>query len=58
MKARAALPATCQETPGRFGESTDALVAAVVVMVRVAVPAVAPLMETGLVDPKFNVGRF
>jgi len=30
--------------------------AAVVVMVRVAVPAVAPVMSTGLVEPKLRVG--
>jgi hypothetical protein len=32
--------------------------AAVVEMVRVAVPAVAPVILTGLVEPKLSVGRF
>ena len=33
------------------------MLGAVVVMVSVAVPAVVPVMETGLVEPKLRVGR-
>src|ERR1019366_6442566 len=35
-----------------------ASVAGVVKMVRVAVPPLAPLIKTGLLDPKLKVGRF
>ena len=45
-------------TAGRLGYARVALVAAVVEMVSVAVPAVVPLMLTGLVEPKLNVGRY
>ena len=38
--------------------TSDALVAGVVETVRVAVPAVAPVMLTGVVEPKLNVGRY
>ena len=34
------------------------MVAAVVVMLRVAVPAVVPVMLTGLVEPKLRVGGY
>jgi hypothetical protein len=55
-KARVVLPAVYQRTPGRAGYARAALVAAVVEMVRVAVPALVPVMLTGLVEPKLNVG--
>jgi hypothetical protein len=41
-----------------LGRTRAALVAAVVEMVRVAVPAVVPAMITGLVEPKLKVGRY
>ena len=41
-----------------MGYVRAALVGAVVLMVRVAVPAVVPVMLTGLVEPKLNVGRY
>jgi hypothetical protein len=41
-----------------LGRTNAALVAAVVEMVRVADPAFAPEMTTGLVEPKLNVGRY
>ena len=58
MQARVAPPAAYQGTPGRLGYANAALVAAVVLMVRVAVPAVVPVMLTGLVEPKLKVGRY
>ena len=47
-----------QGTPGRLGSSRALLVAAVVDMVRVAVPPAALVMVTGLVEPKPRVGRY
>jgi hypothetical protein len=41
-----------------LGYARAALVAAVVEMTRVAVPAVAPVIVTGLVEPKLNVGGY
>ena len=48
----AAPPALYRLAPGLTGYARAALVAAVVEMVRVAVPAVVPVILTGLVDPK------
>jgi len=56
-KARAVPLAVYQRTPGRAGYARAPLVAAVVEMVRVAVPAEAPVIFTGLVEPKPTVGR-
>src|ERR1700686_2256230 len=55
-KAKVVPPAAYQRTPGRAGYARAPLVAAVVEMVRVAVPAL-PVIITGLVEPKLNVGR-
>jgi hypothetical protein len=41
-----------------LGYARAALVAAVVETVRVAVPAVVPVMLTGVVDPKLKVGGY
>ena len=41
-----------------MGWTIAALVAAVVEIVRIAVPAVTPLMLTGLVEPKLKVGEY
>ena len=41
-----------------MGYTRVALVAAVVETVRVAVPAVVPVMLTGVVDPKLKVGGY
>jgi hypothetical protein len=41
-----------------LGYARAALVAAVVETVRVAVPAVVPVMPTGVVDPKLKVGGY
>ena len=41
-----------------MGWTRAALVAAVVEMVSVAVPAVVPVMPTGVVEPKLSVGRY
>ena len=41
-----------------MGWTTAALVAAVVAMERVAVPAVVPEMLTGVVEPKLKVGGY
>lgn len=41
-----------------MGYARVALVAAVVEMVSVAVPAVVPVMLTGLVEPKLKVGGY
>ncbi len=57
MQARVAPPAAYQGTPGRVGNVRAALVAAVVEMVRVAVPALIPVILTGLVVLKLKVGR-
>lgn len=56
--ARTALPAEYQGGLRDFGYARAALVGAVVETVRVAVPAVVPVMLTGLVDPKLNVGGY
>jgi hypothetical protein len=54
----AAPPAAYQPTGRRKGYASVPVVAAVVEMVRVAVPADAPVILTGVVEPKLNVGRF
>ena len=51
-------PVVYQGIAPRLGNARVALVAAVVEIVRVAVPAAAPAMLTGLVDPKLRVGRY
>ena len=57
MPARVAPPVAYHRgEPDRL-RSIDALLAAVVEIVSVAVPAAVPLMFTGVVDPKLNVGR-
>jgi hypothetical protein len=58
MPARVAPAAAHQGAPKRWGWIRAALVAAVVEMVRVAVPAVTPVMFTGVVEPKLSVGRY
>lgn len=58
MQARVALPAAYHGTPGRVGWTSAALVAAVVEIVSVAVPAVLPEMLTGMVEPKLTVGGY
>src|ERR1700692_524100 len=55
-KAKVVPPAVYQRTPGLAGYRRAPLVAAVVEMVRLAVPAV-PVILTGLVEPKLNMGR-
>jgi hypothetical protein len=47
-----------QGIPRVLGSTIAALVAAVVEIVRVAVPAVVPVMLTGVVDPKLKVGGY
>jgi len=54
----AAAPDANQGFPGRFGWTSVALVAAVVEMVSVAVPATVPVMLTGVVEPKLRVGGY
>ena len=56
--AKAAPLAAYQGTPLRLGRARAALVAAVVVMVSVAVPADVPVMLTGLVEPKLKAGGY
>jgi hypothetical protein len=57
MQARAAPPAEYQGAWWRVAEAVpQELLDAVVEMVRVAVPAVAPVMVTGLVELKLAVG--
>jgi hypothetical protein len=58
MQANAAPPAICHLLPGCPGYVTLLLVAAVVVTVSVAVPALDPVMFTGLVVPKVTEGAF
>ena len=58
IQARAAPPAAYQGTPLCLGRTRAALVAAVVVIVSVAVPAEVPIMLTGLVEPKLKVGGY
>jgi hypothetical protein len=52
-----AAPPWYQRMPGSAGRVRLEVVGAVVVIVSVAVPAVVPVMETGLVEPKLRVGR-
>jgi len=54
---RARLPAKYKEPPGNFGRVIAAEVAGWVVMARVAVSALTPVILTGLLEPKLNVGR-
>jgi hypothetical protein len=56
-QANAAPVAEYQRTPGRSGAVRAPADAAVVAMVRVAIPAVVPVMLTGLVEPKLSVGK-
>jgi hypothetical protein len=56
--ASAALPAAYQGSSGRFGITTALVVAAVVETVSVAVAAVAPVIATGVVEPKLTVGGY
>ena len=58
IPAKAAPPAAYQGTPLCLGRTRAALVAAVVVIVSVAVPAEVPVMLTGLVEPKLKVGGY
>jgi hypothetical protein len=58
MQASAMPPTTDQRVSGRAGIMAAPEVAAVVLIVRVAMPAVDPVILTGLVEPKLNVGRF
>jgi hypothetical protein len=51
-------PPVYQRPPGLFGETREALLAAVVETVRVAAPAAAPVILTGLVEPKLKVGGY
>ena len=51
-------PAAYHGTPGRLGYASEAVVGAVVEMVRVAGTPVVPVMLTGLVEPKLQVGGF
>jgi hypothetical protein len=57
-QANATPLAAAHGLPGRLGKARVELVGAVVEMVSVAVPAVAPLMFTGLVEPKLKVGGY
>jgi hypothetical protein len=43
---------------GRAGRANARFVAGVVEMVRVAIPALLPVMLAGLVEPKLRVGRY
>jgi hypothetical protein len=54
--AKVALPAAYQGTTRSLGRTNAPLVTGVVETVSVPVPAVAPLMLTGDVVPKLNVG--
>jgi hypothetical protein len=56
-KARIVPPAVYNRAHGRDGYERAALVAAVVEMVRMAVTGWAPMIFTGLVEPKLNIGR-
>lgn len=58
MQTTVVAPDTNQGFPGRFGWTSIALVAAVVEMVRVAVPAAVPVMLTGVVEPKLSMGGY
>jgi hypothetical protein len=56
-QARVAPPAAYQGAPLDLGRAKAAVVAAVVVTVKVPVPAEASVMLTGVVAPKLKVGR-
>jgi hypothetical protein len=58
MQARTTPLGVYHGTPECFGWTIAALVAAVVEMVRIAVPAPAPVIATGLVEPKLSVGGY
>lgn len=58
MQPRAAPPSVYQGNPRCTGMANDALLAAVVETVRVAVPELAPVILTGAVEPKLKVGRY
>lgn len=58
MQAKAAPPPAYHGTLWRVEEVAEQPMACVVVMVRLAVPAVAPAMLTGVVEPKLKVGGF
>jgi len=58
MQASAAPPSVCHGNPWCSGLYSKALVAAVVEMVRVAVPELVPVMLTGVVEPKLKVGGY
>jgi hypothetical protein len=51
------VPPAYQRTPRHAGCAKEALVAALVEMVSVAVTAVGPVIVTGLVEPKMKVGE-
>jgi hypothetical protein len=57
-QASVAPPAATQGMPLAFGVARAALVAAVVAMLRVAVPDAVPAIEIGLVEPKLSVGGY
>jgi len=58
IQARAAPPSVYHGNPRCIGLTSDALVADVVLTVRVAVPELEPLMLTGVVKPKLKVGGY
>jgi len=58
MQATVTPPAMDQRVPGRAGTVVAPVVGALVLMVRVAEPAIDPVMLTGLLEPKLSVGRF
>jgi hypothetical protein len=57
-QASVAPPVAYQGTPGRFGRSRAAELAAVVKIVSVAVAGPVPVILTGLVEPKVKVGGY
>jgi hypothetical protein len=52
------VPAPYHGLPGRFGSTAALLVATVVEIVSVAVPAAVPVRLTGVVEPKLTVGGY
>jgi hypothetical protein len=58
MQASVAPPVAYQGVPRRIGRAVAFVVAGVVVIVRVAVPAPWAVMDNGLVEPKLTVGGF
>ena len=56
--ANATPPTGGHAEPARLGTTTAAEEAAVVVMVSVADPEAVPVIVTGLVEPKLNVGAY